>query len=359
MVTGTAERSDDRLAIKAILHGVPPEMGPTLTGKATAKEAWESVKTMRLGVARVREAKLATLSKQYNDIHFADGETIDDFAMRITNMVAQMAYSQIALTIETLVDLDTLSVEELTGRLRAAEERYDLDQVDSGVGHLMFTVEEWLVRMQRNENDGSGGSGSGSGRGGGRRGRGRGHGGGRGSGRRAKPTDQCRHYKKYGHLARECRTRLREERGEANLAEQGGHAADGHDDDPTLLMAVIAATPAQSPGEHVMLNEERAEAILGAEEAPCDGRWFLDTGASNHMTGDRSAFAELDEGVTASVRFGDGSSMAIRGRGDHRALTDVYFIPCLQTSIISLGQLDEHGCTTKMHSGILTLYDRR
>ena len=58
--TGTAERSDDRLALEAILHGVPPEMVPTLAGKATAKEAWDTVKTMRLGVARVREAKLCS-----------------------------------------------------------------------------------------------------------------------------------------------------------------------------------------------------------------------------------------------------------------------------------------------------------
>ena len=95
-----------------------------------------------------------------------------------------------------------------------------------------------------------------------------------------------------------------------------------------------------------MLNEERAEANLGAEEAPCDGRWFLDTGASNNMTGDRSAFAELDEGVTGSVRFGDGSSVAIRGRGtvtftvrsgDHRALTDVYFIPRLKPTSSASG----------------------
>ena len=163
-------------------------MGPTLTSKAMAKEACDSVKMMHPGVARIHEEKLATLSKQYNDIRFADGETIDDFAMRITNMVAQTAqlgetvlekcvirkflsvvpkrYSQIALSIETLIDLDTLSV-ELTGRLRAAEEWYNVDQGEPGAGRLMFTAEEWLARMQRSENDGSGGSGSGSGRGGG------------------------------------------------------------------------------------------------------------------------------------------------------------------------------------------------
>ncbi|XP_044416002.1 uncharacterized protein [Triticum aestivum] len=168
--TGTTERSDDRLALESILRGVPPEMAPTLAGKATAKEVWDTVKTMLLGVARGREAKLATVSKQYSYIRFADGETVDDFAMRISNMVAQMAqlgetvpekrvvrkflsvvpkrYSQIALSIETLVDLDTLSVEELTGRLKAAKERYDLEQAETGVGRLLMTEEEWAARLK-------------------------------------------------------------------------------------------------------------------------------------------------------------------------------------------------------------------
>jgi hypothetical protein len=44
--------------------------------------------------------------------------------------------------------------------------------------------------------------------------------------------------------------------------------------------------------------------------------------------------------------------------GDLRALTDVYFIPRLKTSIISLGQLNENGCATKIYGGFLTLYDR-
>jgi hypothetical protein len=38
-----------------------------------------------------------------------------------------------------------------------------------------------------------------------------------------------------------------------------------------------------------------------------DGVWVLDTGASNHMTGTRTALTQLDEGVQGTVRFGDGS----------------------------------------------------
>ena len=62
-------------------------------------------------------------------------------------------------------------------------------------------------------------------------------------------------------------------------------------------------------------------------------RWYLDSGASNHMTGSKEAFSELDGNVTGTVKFGDGSRVAIRGRdtiifrcqnGEHRTLTDVY-----------------------------------
>ena len=54
--------------------------------------------------------------------------------------------------------------------------------------------------------------------------------------------------------------------------------------------------------------------------------------------------------MTGTVKFGDGSRVAIQGRGtiifscqndEHRALTDVYYIPQLRSSIISIGQLNE------------------
>jgi hypothetical protein len=64
------------------------------------------------------------------------------------------------------------------------------------------------------------------------------------------------------------------------------------------------------------------------------------------MTGDRDAFAELDTSITSSVKFGDGSTVDICGQGtvmfvcksgEHRAITRVFYIPRLNTHIISLG----------------------
>jgi hypothetical protein len=64
---------------------------------------------------------------------------------------------------------------------------------------------------------------------------------------------------------------------------------------------------------HVFLNEERARAVLGRSPDDVDAAWYLDTGASNHMTGDEAAFAELDKSVSGTVKFGDGSLVAIKG----------------------------------------------
>jgi hypothetical protein len=99
----------------------------------------------------------------------------------------------------------------------------------------------------------------------------------------------------------------------------------------------------------VNLDEPRAQVHLGRVGSEQEQRWYLDSGASNHMTSSKAAFSELDGNVTGTVKFGDGSRVAIRGRdtiifrcqnGEHCALTDVYNIPQLCSSIISIGQLD-------------------
>jgi hypothetical protein len=41
--------------------------------------------------------------------------------------------------------------------------------------------------------------------------------------------------------------------------------------------------------------------------------------------------------------------------GEHRALPNVYFIPRLDTNIISVGQLDEDGHEVKIHHGVMQI----
>jgi hypothetical protein len=117
-------------------------------------------------------------------------------------------------------------------------------------------------------------------------------------------------------------------------------------------------------GGSIFLNEERTHVRLGDEAEPVEESWYLDTGASNHMIGNKTVFAELDMAVTGSVQFGDNSIVKIKGRGvvlmklrsgEHRAFTDVYYIPKLKTSIVSLGQLDESGCPSAIRGGFMSV----
>ena len=117
----------------------------------------------------------------------------------------------------------------------------------------------------------------------------------------------------------------------------------------------------------LFLREEKAQVNLAQEGDTKKGVWYLNSGVTNHMTGDCAAFAELDSSIVGTVKFGDGSRVDICGQGtvlfiyksgEHRSITGVYYIPRLNTQILSLGQFDENGCQTLIKGGILRLRDR-
>ena len=117
--------------------------------------------------------------------------------------------------------------------------------------------------------------------------------------------------------------------------------------------------------EVVYLNERNVQPK--DFEACSDSTWYLDNGASNHMTGNLAWLCKLDEMITGKVRFGDDSHIDIKGKGSivfitkggiRKILSDVYFIPDLKSNILSLGQATEAGCDVRMQKDHLTLHDR-
>jgi len=85
------------------------------------------------------------------------------------------------------------------------------------------------------------------------------------------------------------------------------------------------------------------------------------------MTGQREFFSDLDSGVKGFIKFGDASTVEIKGVSsiifkakmrEHCLLTGVYYIPALRNSILSVGQLDENGSWVEIEDGVVRIWDR-
>jgi hypothetical protein len=276
-------------------------------------------------------------------------------------------FADVVNTIEQWGDMATMPVSEAIGRLSAWESGQRGRHRSSGAkeDQLMLMTRALEHLMQNKKSGGAGGSGSSTGQKSSwktnRTKTGKNSDGDRGKQKRKGKFDitkvRCYNCNEKGHFQSDCPEPKREK---ANLAQE-------EDEDQALLMLETCdlTQAAQPLSEQVFLNEEKVVPKLTGNK---DTAWYLDSGASNHMTGNRDKFAELDSTVHGKVRFGDGSAVEICGRGvilmkcltgEHRVLSDVYFIPRLKNNIISLGQLEENGCKYTGEDGVLTLWDRQ
>ena len=303
--------------------------------------------------------RLTSISVRYSSL----GETLNDVALvkKLFDTVLERFISVVA-GIEQFYNLETLTFEEAVGRLKTFEERTRKKSTSAGgsEGQVLLTQEEWKARVKKDDQDSlnqwkrdSADSGT-RGRGGRTRGRGQGRGGRGvphqkdkedGSGGRGAPRDKshirCFNCNEMGHYSTQCRVKKNEV----------AHLTHADNIEPTLLVAISEEIP---PINVIMLNEMKMTPEIREAKNDKTSRdtWFLDNGASNHMTGDKEKFFELDEAVTGKVKFGDGSTVQICGKGsimfeckngDQWLLEGVFYIPSLQSNLVSLGQLTETG----------------
>ncbi|XP_073121219.1 uncharacterized protein [Henckelia pumila] len=117
-------------------------------------------------------------------------------------------------------------------------------------------------------------------------------------------------------------------------------------------------------------QEEEANLFMAYQEdsKSCNNIWFLDSGCSNHMTGSRSLFKELDETYKIKVRLGDDKQMQVEGKGtaevidgngNIKLLYNVYFIPDLTQNILSVGQLMGSGYSIFFYDNSCVIRDKK
>ncbi|GJR92333.1 retrovirus-related pol polyprotein from transposon TNT 1-94 [Tanacetum coccineum] len=78
--------------------------------------------------------------------------------------------------------------------------------------------------------------------------------------------------------------------------------------------------------------------------------WFLDSGCSNHMTGDQSILVNIDTAGNSQVKKGNGAVVQVKGKGkipvktktDIKYINDVLLVPNITQNLLSVGQLVKH-----------------
>jgi hypothetical protein len=165
---GDVDYYEDQRALDALIAAVPPEMQFWLSKKRTAKEAWDSIAVARIDSDRTRKTTLQALRKKWKNLAFKPGEDVDDFAFRLNTLQQKMVqfgddtygeeraveklfrcipekYKRIARSIESLLDLSTMSIEEALGRLKVVDgdEPQPLSGPITVGGKLHLTREQW------------------------------------------------------------------------------------------------------------------------------------------------------------------------------------------------------------------------
>ncbi|XP_023736152.1 uncharacterized protein LOC111884051 [Lactuca sativa] len=164
------EVKKDKLVMAAIYQGIPEDLLLSLSEKQMAKEAWDALKTMYLGVDRVKTARVQTLKIEFEALNMKESEIVDEFSVKIYNIVSNIRalgdkveeayvvkkmlravpskFLQIASTIEQFEDLYVMTVEEVVGRLKAHEERIK-EHGEVEEKKLLLTHQEWSDRNKK------------------------------------------------------------------------------------------------------------------------------------------------------------------------------------------------------------------
>lgn len=202
---GSDDGDKSDMARALLFQSIPEHLILQVGNISTSKEVWEAIKSRHVGADRVREARLQTLMDEFSRMRMKETDTIDDFSGKLAEISSKSSalgevieesklvkkflqslprtkFIHITAALEQFLDLNTISFEDIVGRLKAYEERIRVEEQQDDQGKLLYANMDSQPQQDSygrgNSQSGFDNNGRGRGRRGGRfgnRGRGRGY----------------------------------------------------------------------------------------------------------------------------------------------------------------------------------------
>ncbi|CAI5468791.1 unnamed protein product [Closterium sp. Yama58-4] len=166
----------------------------------------------------------------------------------------------------------------------------------------------------------------------------------RGKGNTSNGASKCHYCGKAGHFWRECRKRPSDwTPSKVRNQEGNAHTASGEADDTRESIVLLAGDGTNTPND----------------------AWFLDTGATQHMTHSASFLTNVGApGDVTRVVFGNGKSLPVVGVGSTRLIVDggpvditnVLHVPGLEVNLLSVTQLAKKDVKVTIDGATMNLF---
>ncbi|CAL2278968.1 unnamed protein product [Prunus armeniaca] len=104
-----------------------------------------------------------------------------------------------------------------------------------------------------------------------------------------------------------------------------------------------------------------------ATDVKVNHSWYIDSGCSNHMTGDEGLLVNIQRNLSSKVKMGTGEVVPVAGKGTlviktklgKKHIHEVMLVPGLEENLLSVGQMMEHGYHLVFGGNVVSVYDNQ
>ncbi|CAL2230472.1 unnamed protein product [Prunus armeniaca] len=343
----------DAKALGIIQNAVSDQIFPRIANADSTKMAWNLLYSEYHGGDQVRSVKLQNLRREFEYMRMRENEPLTAYLTRLNELINQMKtfgevlsnerlvqkvlislskmYDPICLVIKNTKSLETIELQEVIAILKSQEQRFEMHNVDTA----KKAFGSFSVNTQ-------------------------------GQNKNSTQTGSAKSQKNWKSNNKPWESRPK--------PQQAGAAQNSNGSQYVIKMEFghWARDCTANKGVQKANNASQVEvrgnlffANCAISEKSANGEWYVDSGCSNHMTGNKEMLIDINASVTGKVQMPTGELVSIAGMGTlvldtssgTKYIREVMYLPGLRENLLSVGQMDEHGYHLVFGSSMCSIYD--